>query len=261
MATSQELRKIFHEKLNKFLESCIPLSEKDHLIYFISESSQLYGFDSTKNILFEPTSTSKFNLIQTSMDTYFTLDVTKSLEERTGVKYTDLTELQLKSNYRERYIARKFFFCKTDSRIYIWSMVTGKWEKSDTDSIRHIFANNEILLDPSILKKTSKAKSLTDLGIEFNDLEEISLRFRDASIHYYHKKLNKIYSLNIAVNVWYVPTESVQKQLLVHVKSSGSDSKITTTESENIGTGIDLPEKYDAHLENKEEDGSGIEAL
>ena len=235
MTSFQHLKKTFKETLEKFIDSSIPLCSKENFIYFISESNQLYGFDTSKNILFEPSSVNKFNLINNSMETYFTDDVKKTLEEKTKIKFSDLVELSLKINYRERYIGRKFFFSKTEKRIYVWSMVSGKWEKSDIDALRHIFSNNEILNDYTTAKKSEKAKSLDDLGIEFNDLEEISLRFRDASIHYFHKKLNKIYSLNIASGVWYVPTDSIQKQLLSHVKKN-IDSK-----NDNIVEELILP--------------------
>lgn len=140
-------------------------------------------------------------------------------------------------------------------------MVNGKWEKSDIDTLRHIFSNNDILTDPSAIKRSEKAKSLEDLGIEFNDLEEISLRFRDASIHYYHKKLNKVYSLNIALNLWYMPTDNVQKQLLSHVKKNLDnlvDKELeTATEpcdeesTTNILHDLDKVSENDINLDNK----------
>lgn len=242
--TSFQLKDIFKEKLIKFIDNCIPLSSKENYIYFFSESNQLYGFDTNKNILFEPSSVNKFNLIDDSMQIYFTDNVKKALEEKAKIKFSDLIELSLKINYREKYIGKKFFFSKTEKRIYIWSIVNSKWEKSDIDTIRHIFSNNEILTDFTTVKKSEKARSLDDLGIDFNDLEEISLRFRDASIHYYHRKLNKIYSLNIASNIWYIPIDSVQKHLLSHVKKN-SDSKVedvednTETKTEHIEASLD----------------------
>lgn len=240
MTSFQHLKQTFRETLIKFVDNCIPLSSKENYIYFISESNQLYGFDTNKNILFEPSTVNKFNLINNSMETYFTDDVKKTLEEKAKLKFNDLIELSLKINYREKYIGRKFFFSKVEKRIYIWSMVSGKWEKSDIDTLRHIFSNNEILTDLTTVKRSEKARSLDDLGIEFNDLEEISLRFRDASIHYYHIKLNKVYSLNIASNVWYVPTDNVQKQLLSHVKKN-MDLKI----DEETGTKNETSESLD----------------
>ena len=222
----QQLKKTFKEAIDKFIDTSIPLSVKDNFIYFITESNQLYGFDISKNILFEPTSVNKVNLINGSMEIYFTDDVKKSLEDKAKIKFSDLVELSLKTNYREKYIGRKFFFSNTEQRIFVWSLTSTKWERSDVDALRHIFANNEILIDSSTIKKSEKAKSLEDLGIEFNDLEEISLRFKDASIHYYHTKLNKVYSLNIALNLWYIPSDTVQKQLLAHVKLENKYDKL-----------------------------------
>ena len=40
--------------------------------------------------------------------------------------------------------------------------------------------------------------------IEWDELEEIPLRFRDASIHYYHKKNDKVYSMYIRKEKWYI---------------------------------------------------------
>ena len=88
----------------------------ENYIYFISESNQLYGFDTSKNILFEPSSVNKFNLVNSSMETYFTDDIKKMLEDKAKLKFNDLTELTLKINYREKYIGRKFFFSKAEQR-------------------------------------------------------------------------------------------------------------------------------------------------
>lgn len=224
MATAEDLKKMFKETIEKFIDDCIPLSSKDNLIYFISKSNQLYGFDINKNVLFEPNSINKFNLVKSCMEIYFNDDVKTLLENKAKIKFNNLTELSVKINYREKYIGRKFFFCKNSRKIYVWSMVSGKWEISDVDTLRHIFSNNEILNDVSLIKKSEKAKSLDDLGINFNDLEEITLRLKDTSIHYYHKKLNKIYSLNIAMGLWYVPSDTVQKQLLLHIKTQNNEN-------------------------------------
>ncbi|AYV83995.1 MAG: hypothetical protein Hyperionvirus15_33 [Hyperionvirus sp.] len=213
-----KLKQTFKEHIDKFVESCIPLTVKDSCIYFLSESSQLYGFDFGKNILFEPSSNNKFNMVGAVMETFFNEEVKKSLEERGKLRFDELVELSVKINYREKYIGRKFFWYKAEKKIYVWSMVTGKWEKSDVDSLRYVFANNEILTDPGIVKKSEKAKSLEDLGVDFADLDEIPHRFKDASLHYYHKKLGKVYSLNVPQNGWYVPGDAMQKQILVHVK-------------------------------------------
>lgn len=221
---ASELKKSFKDNLDKFLDNCIPLSIKENSIYFLSETSQLYGFDYGKNILFEPSTINKYNLINTAMTSYFNDEVKKTLETKYNLKFDDLIEMNLKTNYREKYIGRKFFFSKNDKKIFIWSMVTTKWEKSDIDSIRYIFANNEILTDPGMIKLSEKAKSLDDLGIDFNDLEEIKRRLRDGCIHYYHRKTNKVYSLNIPINVWYGPNDLVQKELGHYGQTENTDT-------------------------------------
>lgn len=210
--------------LNDFIDKCIPLmQEKDNHIYFISDSYQLYGFDIVKNALFEPSSVNKYNLIKSSMDFYFTDDTKNDFEEKTGIKFNELEELTLKINYRDKYIGRRFYYSKSNKRIYIWSLITRSWEKADVDSLRSIFTNNELFLDYETIKKSDKTKSLEELGVEFEDLQEISMRFRDASIHYYHKKQNKIYSLSILNNCWYVPDDTVQKQILEFVNNESKN--------------------------------------
>lgn len=235
------LKKTFRESLDKFVDSCIPLQMKENCLYFLSDSSQLYGFDIAKNLLFEPSSVNKFNLINGSLETYFTDEVKRTLEEKAKLKFEDLVELIVKMNYREKHIGRKFYFQRSEKRIYVWSMVSTKWEKlDDVDSLRHIFSNNDILTDQNNVRKSTKAKSLDDLGIDYNDLEEISLRFKDASIHYYHRKSNRIYSLNIASNLWYVPVDSVQRQLLAHVKKRDSEGDGTGKDAgKDVDKGVD----------------------
>jgi len=226
MATN--LKKVFRDGFEKFIEGCIPLShkEKDNHIYFMSESNQLYGIDMNRNQLFEPASDNKFVLITQAMETYFNDDVKKSLEDKIKIKFTDLIELTVKKNFREKFMGKKFYFNKNEKKIYLWSLVSNKWEKSDVDSMRHLFSNNDVLTDQILVRKSERIKSLDDLGISFDDLEEISLRYKkDASIHYYHKKSNKVYSLNQASNLWYIPTEDIHAKLIDHVNNEKTKLK------------------------------------
>lgn len=40
-------------------------------------------------------------------------------------------------------------------------------------------------------------------GIDFDDLEEMDIRFRDASIHYYHEDTDEFYSWSFCGKYWY----------------------------------------------------------
>lgn len=212
-----ELKKIYKDNVYGFLDACMPLSFKDNTLYFLSANGQLYGFDTKKTSFFEPNSTNKYTLINNCINNYFTDTIKKSLEEKAGVKFDELDELILRFNNREKHIGKKFFFCKSQNTIFIWNMVTSKWESADVDKMKHLFSNNEILHDQTKVYKSTKVTSFEDLQIDMDDLEQITARFRDCSIHYLHKDQNKIYSLNYVKGFWYIPEESIQKQILAYV--------------------------------------------
>ena len=219
---TENLNETFKTCLNKFFDGCIPLCSEGKFLYFLSSSNQIYGFDTDKSTLFEPNTTNKSNILDQSMKNQFTESDKTNFETLSKIKFNDLVELIVKPNYKEKYLGRKYFFAKPDT-VFIWTLVNKKWEKSDVDALRHIFKNSDIFIEYAT-KVSEKTKSLEELGIEFNDLDEIGLRFKDASIHYYHSKLNKIYSLNMATNTWYTPSATTQKQLLEHVESKRSES-------------------------------------
>jgi hypothetical protein len=220
---AQNLNETFKTCFSKFFNDCMPLCSEGKFVYFMSSSNQIYGFDIDKNILFEPNTTNKSNLLDQSIKIHFSESDVSNFESLSKLKFTDLVELIIKPNYKEKYLGRKYFFAKPDT-IFIWTLVSKKWEKSDVDALRHIFKNSEIFIEYTA-RVSEKTKSLEELGIEYNDLEEIGLRFKDASIHYFHNKLNKIYSLNMATNNWYTPSANFQKQLLEHMESKKSESE------------------------------------
>jgi len=231
-----QLKKQFKDTIYGFLDTCIPLGVKENYLYFLSPSSQLYGFDMKKNAFFEPNSSNKYVLINECIDIYFTDSIKKSLEEKTGVKFDELIELLLRFNYREKYIGKKFFFCPSQNTIYVWNMVTSKWEVGEIDKLKYLFSNNDILQDQTKVYKSTKVTSFEDLGIEMEDLEEISERFKDNSIHYFHLKKHKIYSLNYLKNYWYIPEEEIQKKIMMFVNTDTKKNKIsidTDSESES----------------------------
>lgn len=221
-----QLKKQFKDIIYGFLDTCIPLGIKDNYLYFLSASSQLYGFDIKKNAFFEPNSTKKYDLINECIDIYFTDAIKKSLEEKIAVKFEDLVELLLRFNYREKHIGKKFFFCSSQNTIFVWNMVTSKWEVGEVEKLKYLFSNNEILQDQTKVYKSTKVTSFEDLGIDMDDLEEISQRFKDHSIHYYHTRKNKIYSLNYLKNYWYIPDEDLQKKIMAFVEKDKKLSKI-----------------------------------
>jgi hypothetical protein len=219
-----ELKKTFKDTIYGFFDTCIPLGEKDNSLYFLSLSGQLYGFDKKNKSFFEPNSTNKYILINNCINIYFTKEIKKSLEETVGINFDDLVELILRATYKEKHIGKKFFYSREKNIIFVWNMVTTKWETAEIDKLKHFFSNNEILQDDTKVYKSSKVTSFEDLEIDMDDLEEISARFRDSSIHYYHKDQNKIYSLNYIKNYWYIPEENLQKSILSYVaKNSVED--------------------------------------
>ena len=221
--TVDQLKKLYKENVYGFLDTCIPLSFKDNTLYFLSTSCQLYGFDTKKTTFFEPNSSNKYTIINTCINNFFTDSIKKTLEENYGVKFDDLVELILRFNYREKHVGKKFLFCKTKNTIFIWNMVTTKWESGDVDNMKHIFSNNEIFQDQTKIYKSTKVTSFEDLQIDMDDLDEITSRFRDSSIHYYHKNQNKIYSLNYIKGFWYIPDENIQQNILSYVAKHNTD--------------------------------------
>jgi hypothetical protein len=104
-------------------------------------------------------------------------------------------------------------------------MINSKWESGEVDKLRYLFSNNDILQDNTKIYKSTRVTSFEDLDIEMDDLEEVSARFKDGSIHYLHKVQNKIYSLNFLKNYWYIPEEQIQKQILAYIKKTSDTSE------------------------------------
>jgi len=220
-----QLKKTFKETIYGFIDTCIPLRTEDDYLYFLSSSNQLYGFDTKKNCFFEPSSTNKYSLINECIDLYFNDIIKTSLEQKVNVKFDDLSELILRFNYKEKHIGKKFFYCRSNNAIYVWNMINSKWESGEVDKLRYLFSNNDILQDNTKIYKSTRVTSFEDLDIEMDDLEEVSARFKDGSIHYLHKVQNKIYSLNFLKNYWYIPEEQIQKQILAYIKKTSDTSE------------------------------------
>jgi hypothetical protein len=232
MANLEDIKQAFKDTVYSFLDNCVPLCQgTDKCIYFLSPVGQLYGFDTRKNAFFEPNSNSKYSLINNSIDLYFTDQIKKSLEDKVDVKFDDLLELTLRFNYKEKHIGKKFFYSEKHRVIYVWSMMTSKWETGEVDTLKHLFSNNDMLLDENKVYKSNKMTTFEDLGVDMDDLEEVSARFRDGSIHYLHTEQNKIYSLNYLKNFWYIPDEAVQKQILGYIaKKTKLEVEVEKTE-------------------------------
>lgn len=50
-------------------------------------------------------------------------------------------------------------------------------------------------------------------GVEFDDLEEVEMRFRDASIHYHYPDEDTFYSWSFAEKFWYKPSFDLRQYL------------------------------------------------
>jgi hypothetical protein len=228
-----QLKKTFKDTIYGFIDTCIPLRIEDNYLYFMSPSNQLYGFDTKKNSFFEPSSSNKYSLVNDCINMYFTDTIKKSLEEKVHINFNDLNELILRYNYKEKHIGKKFFYSKSNNTIYVWNMINSKWESGEIDTLRYLFSNNEILQDNSKIYKSARVTSFEDLDIDMDDLEEVSARFRDGSIHYLHKTQNKVYSLNIMKNYWYIPDETIQKQIKTYVKKTAKNESESEKELES----------------------------
>lgn len=235
----EELKKNFNETLMNFIEKCIPLDIGEHEIYFISnqklgttEKSQLYGFDKRRNIIFEPIAANKNKLINKSMELYFTDDVKKNLENKVGINFTDLCELTLKNNYLDKYVAKKFFYHCGRHVIYVWNMIHNEWEVTDeVETFRHLFVNSSDIPNDIISFSSNKSTNYTldSLGVKFDDLDELSYRAKDGCIHYINKKTQKMYTLNLIKNQWYLTPE-------IYIKNIKSNMKNNSIKINNIDT-------------------------
>jgi len=230
-------------QLNNFIDKCIPLSIDDKFSYFVSETGEFYGYEVEKNILFEPNSTTKNKILKQCFEKQFDDSVKHQLETLAHLRFSDLIELNIKLNYKDKYLGRIFFYYKKTSMIYGWSLLTKTWEKKHSDEMRSIFSNTELFLDNmdsnDNARKSEKARTLHDMGIDFNDLEEISIRLRDGSIHYYHPALNRIVSMNMFDSRWYSPSPNVQSMLLKHV----NDTKIVDLDVKKSSDRQSTPEE------------------
>jgi hypothetical protein len=220
---NNNIKKNFNDVFNRFINQSIPLKEEDNIIYFMSQTNQLYGLDIKNQSIFEPNSSNKYKIINSSIKVYFNDEVKKMLENKVNVKFDELEELILKFNYREKNIGKKFYYSEKERQIFVWSLVNNKWELGDNDLV-YLFKNSDIIKEISnnnsnniIVKKT-----LDELGGKIEDMEEITKRFKDNSIHYYNKKDNKIYSLNILTGSWYNPNDNIQKQIIKHYNANNN---------------------------------------
>jgi hypothetical protein len=67
-------------------------------------------------------------------------------------------------------------------------------------------------------KKEYVYEDLNKFGIEFDDLEEVNMRFRDYSKHYYHPKTDKFYSHRLNNDkLWIETDENLSKTLRKYI--------------------------------------------
>jgi hypothetical protein len=212
------IKNLVTKSLTEYIESVTPLVTDDNMLYFLSKSNQLFGYDVNKSMLFEPNSSKKISLLSDSLDVYFNNTIKENFEVITGQSFDNLIELNLKIAHRDKFCGKKFFYSPIDKKIHIWSLLTNKWESDDILKYKYIFINSDIFTEQDNIYKP-----FNDLGIKHEDLQEIPTRFKDMSIHYYHAEQNKIYSLNYVTGQWYVPIS--QKQILKYVSNSKTCNK------------------------------------
>ena len=210
------------DKLTSFISTCIILSDTDKSLHFMTLQGQIYGLDMERQMLFEPTSVNKFNILKNKITESFTDKHKLDLETEQNLQFDELISLEIKSNHREKHLGKLFFYSKQKSCVYAWSLTTGKWQCLDIDTVRSLFANNYVMLDDAPVKKSVTAQTLDELGVNFDDLEEISLKFKDCTNHYYHPKLGKVFSLNMKTCTWSLQTNTgtIEKLLECHLNTS-----------------------------------------
>ncbi len=219
----EELKSEFKSLMDIFVNNCIMIN-KDHIkndiydYYFINQAGNVYGFDSRKQLFFEPTGDKKHTVVTEGIKLYFT-DVEKQVfEEKTGLPFNTLEELILRKQYKEKHIGIKYFYSEKRNNIYIWKLLGNKWEEGDCNSLRYLFSNSDLMpemLERVVTSKIIKVDNFEDLGIQMSDLIEIQTRYRDASIHFYHKVQQKIYSSDFSKTKWYILPQVTQDQILL----------------------------------------------
>jgi len=217
MEPTNLLKKNLLDNINDFIDSCLPLKTltDDNTLYFLSKTYDLYGFDCKKKLIFEPNSITKYNLVIDNMKLYFNDEAKNKIKNDFDIEFNTLLELVLKINYRDKHLGKKFFYSPSNNKIYIWSLISNDWKSEDLH-LRYLFSNPEVFSEKeNITVNNIQYKSLNDFNIIFEDLEEISKRMKDSSIHYLHKKQNEIYSLNIKTGSWYKPDINTKNQLLL----------------------------------------------
>ncbi len=138
-----------------------------------------------------------------------------------GVKFSDLIIMDLRKNYHEKHVGKKFYYSKSKNSIFVWNITTAKWEiEEDASKLKYLFINNDIIQhEQNKMFVSSKGMSFSELGIDASELEEIDLRFRDGCVHYIHKTTNKIFSCNNFQNYWFIPSDMIQSKIFEHINN------------------------------------------
>jgi hypothetical protein len=230
-----------HQEILKVLGHPLKMTESE--IFFMTSKGKVIAFDRIRENFFEPNLNVRYTLVDNMIGQYIDQTVKANLTEKFGTHFENLTELTVKANYKEKYFAKKFFYSKTNKRVYTFDFIKKVWLSDEQSILRQYFNNNDIIDDedesasskPKDSLGADKYRSLEELDIHENELQELDIRFRDASVHYYHKKRNCIYSRSFAGNYWYIPPSNIQTQLLHYVdKLDESDDNISDTEIDGI---------------------------
>jgi hypothetical protein len=221
MSNIDNLTESLKSSVAKFMDGCIPLANEQNDIYFMTKSKQVFCLDRDVN-LFEPNSSIQKSVLSKGLDLYFTENVKNELTEQEQVNFNELTELVVKQNNQSKHLGLRYYYCESTNKIYSWSIFTKKWSTHIKEDLDMLFSNAYVMEKQEVVQNVSTTKSLlitTDMllatfGITVNNLEEMPVRFRDGSIHYYHRKSGVVYTKSLFSNSWRVLPLDQQKQVL-----------------------------------------------
>lgn len=217
------LKEKFTKTFSNFIENCHPLHINEKNMYFYTKNGQVFGYDIDKNDMYEPTYASKYKIIDEYIKSFYDILLVESFQSTANKKLDAMVPLEVRYAYKEKYCGRRFFYDKSRNCIYVWDLMTRKWETSDeVNKLRYMFSNSEIIEEENKNVKVVTNKSLSDFNVEYEDLVEIPVRLNDMSIHYFYPKKKTVYSCYRG-NSWKTYNDDDSLKNIVRLISEKSD--------------------------------------
>jgi len=195
-----DIDSVFNQRIGLFTEKMIPIDvEKKYYnspgeIIFLSNGF-IYAIDANGNI--KPMS-NKVN--DTIINKYFAdrlLLYSKALQQRHNICISELQELKLKYNHKDK-IGKKYFYHQTTDTIYSLDIGTFEWLICDLKLVYTMFENGYIIdttqVDRRLITNSSVGRiCLSEFGIFDKDLVKIKYNFGGYDTHYYCTKNKQVY--------------------------------------------------------------------